>query len=81
MLRTNQQFDEIRIVNGIAERTGNTVPRSSLRGRHDVCRSMSELARKLRANGDGYFYLASSEWPEGQTTLDLTTTWKTMSST
>jgi hypothetical protein len=81
VLRTNQEFDEIRIVNGVAERTGNTAPRSSLRGRHDVCRSMNELARKLRANGDGYFYLASSVWPEGQTTVDLTTEWKTMSST
>ncbi|HSP14058.1 MAG TPA: hypothetical protein VLV78_04835 [Thermoanaerobaculia bacterium] len=79
MLRTNQQFDEIRIVGGIAERTGNTVGRSEVRGRHDVCRSMTELARKFRANGDGYFYLAASVWPEGQTTVDLTTVWKTIS--
>ncbi len=80
MLRSNQQFDEIRIVGGIAERTGNTAGRSAIRGRQNVCRSMSELARKLRANGDGYFYLAASEWPEGETSVDLTTVWKTISS-
>ncbi len=48
MLRSNQQFDEIRIVGGIAERTGNTAGRSAIRGRQNVCRSMSELARKQK---------------------------------
>ena len=80
MLRTNQDFDEIRVVNGIAERTGNKAERKSLRGRHDVCKTMSELTRKLRENGDGYFYLASSVWPEGQTSVDLTKPWKTIGS-
>jgi hypothetical protein len=80
MLRTGQQFDEIRVVGGVAERTGNTVGRQDVRGRQGVCRNMSELARKFRANGDGYFYLSSSEWPEGRTSVELTTQWKTMGS-
>ncbi len=36
MLRSNQQFDEIRIVGGIAERTGNTAGRSAIRGRQNA---------------------------------------------
>ncbi len=80
VLRANQQFDEIRVVGGVAERTGNAAGRKDVRGRQGVCRSMSELARKFRANGDGYFYLASSEWPEGKTSVELTTEWKTIGS-
>ena len=80
MLRAGQQFDEIRVVGGTAERTGNTAGRQDVRGRQGVCRSMSELARKFRANGDGYFYLVASAWPEGKTSVDLTTEWKTMGS-
>lgn len=75
MLRTNQKFDEIRVVQGVAERTGTTVDRSATRGRSDVCRSITELARKVRSNGDGYFYLATAAWPESTESLDLTKAW------
>jgi hypothetical protein len=79
MLRTNQQFEEIRVYEGVAERTGNTVDRKTVRGSQAVCRSMSELTRKARRAGDGYFYLAALAWPENTTQVVLTETWVTMS--
>lgn len=79
MLRTNQKFEEIRVVQGVAERTGNTVDRSVIRGRSNVCRSVTELARKVRSDGDGYFYLASAAWPEDVAHLELSKAWTPMS--
>jgi hypothetical protein len=79
LLRANQKFDEIHVVEGAAERTGISVDRSAVRGRNNVCRSLSELARKVRSNGDGYFYLAAAAWPEGTTKIELATAWTPMS--
>jgi hypothetical protein len=76
---TQQLFDEIRVYEGIAERTGNTVDRTSIRGRQGVCRSLTELTQKSRRLGDGYYYLAASVWPEGETSITLQKTWETMS--
>ena len=78
MLQVHQTFDEIRIYEGEAERTGNTVSRDSLRHTKSVCRSMTELARKVRRNGDGVFYLVSKAWPENAKTVNLLETWTTM---
>lgn len=75
MLAVNQQFDEVRVYAGVAERTGNTVDRNTVRGSKSVCRTVSELTRKVRREGDGTFYLASMAWPENTTTLVLTATW------
>lgn len=77
MLRTTLFFDEVQVYEGIAERTGGTVDRASLRGSGNVCRSMSELTRKARRLGDGHFYLAGHCWPENETRIDLTVTWTT----
>ena len=79
MLRANQQFEEIHVVEAVAERTGVLVDRSAVRGRTNVCRSVSELARKVRSQGDGYFYLAAMAWPENTTRIELTTAWTPMS--
>jgi len=79
MLQIHQQFVEIRVYEGIAERTGNTVDRNTVRGSKAVCQSLSELTRKVRNRGDGYFYLASDAWPENTTSLDLTAKWTPMS--
>jgi hypothetical protein len=43
-----------------------------------VCQSVSELSRKVRSQGDGYFYLATEAWPQNETTIALTNKWKTM---
>jgi hypothetical protein len=80
VLKTVGHFDEIRVIEGVAERTGTIVDRSTLRGgnRRMVCASVRELARKVRHEGDGYFYLAAGAWPEDTSELDLKTKWKTM---
>lgn len=75
--RTNQYFDEVQVYEGVAERTGNTVDRTTLRGSKTVCRSLAELTRKARRMGDGHFYLAGLVWPDDQTRIDLSTTWTT----
>ena len=41
-------FDEIRVYEGIAERTGTIVDRDTVRGSKSVCHSVSELSRKYR---------------------------------
>ena len=79
MLRGNQMFDEIVVYEGVAERTGNTVDRKTVRGSESVCRSMTELVRKARRMGDGYFYLSIPAWPEGRTKVELSTAWVPMS--
>ena len=73
--------DEIRVYEGIAERTGNVVDRHSLRGRTGVCRGIAELTRKVRRLGDGYYYLPVQVWPEGVTQLPLLEEWTPMGST
>jgi len=78
-MTTNQMFDEIRVFEGVAEPTGNTVDRNTVRGSNAVCRSMSDLMRKVRRVGDGYFYIPVLTWPEGVTRVELFTAWVTMS--
>ena len=70
MLR-NQQFDEIQVFEGVAERTGTTVDRATVRQSKVLCNSLSELTRKARRMGDGYFYLAALLWPEDTKQLVL----------
>ena len=74
----DQQFDEIRVYEGVAERTGTTVDKKSVRRSQAFCRSVSELTSKARRMGDGYFYLASMGWPEDKTQLQLTQVWTPM---
>ena len=78
MLQTHQQFDEVRVFEGIAERTGNIVDRNTVRGSKAVCHSVGELTRKARNRGDGYFYLAADAWPENAERIDLTAKWTPM---
>lgn len=79
MFTENQMFDEIRVYEQVAERTGQTVDRSSLRRSRNVCRTLRELARKARQQGDGTFYLPVSLWPEGETQIVLSREWTTIS--
>jgi hypothetical protein len=75
MIRSKQQFDEIRVFEGVAERTGTVVDRQTIRGSGAVCGSVRELARKFRSAGDGTFYLPVLAWPEGVTRLELSSAW------
>lgn len=71
----SQFYEEICVFSGIAERTGNIVTREAVRGRRNVCRSVTELNSKIRRTGDGYYYVASAAWPEGVNEIDLNQTW------
>jgi len=75
----NQKFDEVHVFQSLAERTGNTADRTSVRGRQSICRSLTELGMKCRRLGDGYYYLACDAWPPDVTTLDLSHTWHPLS--
>ena len=77
-LNQDLQFDEIQVFEGVAERTGTRVDRSTVRRSSALCRSVSELTRKARRMGDGYFYLDASLWPEGTTKLVVHEAWVTM---
>lgn len=70
-----QLFDEIQVFEGVAERTGTTIARSAIRRSPALCRSVSDLTRKARRMGDGYFYLSSMLWPENTTKLVVHEPW------
>lgn len=74
-LLIHQQFDEIQVFEGVAERTGTTVHRDIVRRSKALCGSLTELTRKARSMGDGYFYLAALLWPENTTQLVLRANW------
>lgn len=69
-------FEEIRVYDGIAERTGERLDRAGVRGRRSVCRSISDLASKVRRLGDGYYYLATEAWPENTSSVNLIRAWE-----
>ena len=73
--RLTHSYDEIQVYAGVAERTGTRFGREGIRGRRGVCRSVGELGSKARQLGDGFYYLVSAAWPEGQDTVDLNRTW------
>lgn len=75
MLKQDEQFAEIQVFEGVAERTGVVVDRATVRRSPAMCRSVSELTRKARRMGDGYFYLAALLWPENTTKLKIQETW------
>jgi len=64
-------YDEIRIYEGIAERTGVSVDLKGSRHRPNVCRSLTDLNRKHKLIGDGNFYLNAGQWPEGESSVLL----------
>jgi hypothetical protein len=75
----NRSFEEIQVFASVAERTGNRIDRSGVRGRASVCRSLTELAAKCRRLGDGYYYLAAEAWPDDTPTVDLSRAWQPLS--
>jgi len=76
--RLTHSYDEVQVYNGVAERTGTRVQRAGVRGRRGVCHSVGQLGSKARQLGDGYYYLISAAWPEGQDTVDLNRTWTSL---
>lgn len=74
-----QSFDEIRVYDGIAERTGVQFERSDVRHSGTCCSSWTQLVRKAGAFGDGTFYLPLKEWRGDQERVDLRKPWTVMS--
>jgi hypothetical protein len=71
-------FDEVQVFDGVAERTGVHIDRAGVRGHGGICRSLGELHAKSRRLGDGYYYVASSAWPEGTQSVNLVQVWTGM---
>lgn len=76
----NQLFDEIRVYAGVAERTGVQFERDAVRRSGGFCRSLTELIRKARDAGDGYFYLPLDLWPANTERVQLQKSWVVVSS-
>jgi hypothetical protein len=76
----NQSFEEIRVVAGVAERTGVLFERNDVRRSSGCCRSLTELIRKARDSGDGYFYLPIKLWPAESERVELQKPWVVVSS-
>jgi hypothetical protein len=72
-------FDEIRVYDGVAERTGAQFTRDAVRHSGSCCKSLSSLIRKARVAGDGYFYLPPGIWPADTTRVPLQKEWIGMS--
>jgi hypothetical protein len=70
-----QSFDEIRVYAGVAERTGVQFERAAVRRSGGCCRSMTELIRKARDAGDGYFYVPLNLWPADTERVELQKPW------
>lgn len=79
-MRVNQRFDEIRVYAGVAERTGVHFERNDVRRSGGYCASLTDLARKARASGDGTFYLPLHSWPADTERLELRKRWLVLSS-
>jgi hypothetical protein len=73
-------FDEVRVYAGVAERTGVQLERDVVRRSGRYCRSVSELIRKAREAGDGYYYLPLDVWPADRDHIDLQKPWVVISS-
>jgi hypothetical protein len=78
-MRVNQAFDQVRVYGGVAERTGESFERSEVRRSSGCCGSLSELIRKARNAGDGYFYLPRDVWPADTERVELRKPWVVVS--
>ena len=78
MLRT-RSFEEIRVYDGVATRTGVLFERNDVRHSDACCTSVRDLIHKVRASGDGTFYLRVNAWPLGADHVELQKLWVVMS--
>ncbi|HEX9163139.1 MAG TPA: hypothetical protein VF980_15650 [Thermoanaerobaculia bacterium] len=68
-------FAEVRVYEGVAERTGVQFERDVVRRSGSCCRSVTELIRKAREAGDGYFYLPNDVWPADRERVEMQKRW------
>ena len=74
----NQCFEEIRVYEGFAERTGRLFERNDVRHTGRCFRSVSALIHKARVAGDGNFYLNVNVWPVDTERIELRKRWIVM---
>jgi len=74
-----QSFAEIRVYEGVAERTGLQFERKDVRRSGGCCGSMTEFLRKARAAGEGTFYIPIAMWPADTELLEVRKPWIIMS--
>ena len=77
---STQSFDEIRVYDGFAERTGAQFDKNDVRRSDGFCRSMTQFLHKARAAGDGTFYLPCGMWPADTERVALQKQWVVMPS-
>lgn len=64
-----RECEEIRVFEGVAERTGRMVIFRSARN-YPACSSFRDLVRKYNLHGDGVFYL-HGRWPGDESSVVL----------
>ena len=79
MTRQQQSYEEIRVYDGIAERTGAQFERSEVRRSNGYCGSLTVFFRKARAAGEGTFYVPVGVWPADTERIELWKPWVVMS--
>lgn len=78
-MREKRLFEEVRVYDGVAERTGVQFARDAVRRSSACCRSLTELIRRAREAGDGYFYLPAGVWPADRDRIELQKPWVVVS--
>jgi len=78
-MQVPQTFAEIRVYEGVAERTGVQFDRQDVRRSGGCCGSLTEFLRKARAAGDGTFYIPLAMWPADTELIELRKPWVVMS--
>jgi len=74
-----QAYEEVRVYDGVAERTGVQFARSEVRRSSGHCASLSDFLRKARAAGEGTFYMPLGTWPADTQRIELRKPWVVMS--
>lgn len=77
-MMVGRRFEEIRVYEGFAERTGVIFERNDVRRNEGCCSSLAALIRKARDSGEGTFYLPLGLWPEDTERLELRKQWVVM---
>jgi len=78
-MRVSQSFDEIRVYEGVAERTGVHFERDAVRRSSGCCASLTDFLRKARAAGEGTFYVPINMWPADTERFEVRKPWIVMS--
>jgi len=74
-----QIYEEIRVYEGVVERTGARFERSEVRRSNGYCASLTDFMRKARTAGEGTFYVPLGSLPENLEQLELRKPWVVMS--